>query len=71
MNKKDIKRINEELCEIKYKKTTKDNDNKTISFSVILKLIDFDCLYDSECNIFLYDLNKHENYGTMKNLIRG
>ena len=64
----DYKKIKSNIYEIKYEKTTKDNNK--LSFKILLKLVNNDCYYDSECNIFLYDINKVQSYNSLKNIIR-
>ena len=61
------KKIKDNFFEIKYEKLV--NDNK-IRFKIILKLVSNEGNYDSECNIFLYDLNNIESYNSIKDLIR-
>ena len=61
-------KIKDNFYEIKYEK---EMDNNKLSFKIILKLVNNEFFYDSECNIFLYDINKEESFNSIKNLIRG
>ena len=61
-------KIKDNFYEIKYEKTLKDNTK--LSFKILLKLVNNDYFDDSECNIFLYDINDDESYNSIKNLIR-
>ena len=63
------KKIKDNFYEINYEKAYKDD--KKIHFKIILKLANNEYFYDSECNLFLYDLNNDKSYDSIKNLIRG
>ena len=62
------KKIKDNFYEIKYEKML---DNNNLSFRIILKLVNNEYYYDSECNILLYDINSIESYNSIRNLIRG
>ena len=62
------KKIKDNFYELKYGKMI---DNNNVSFKIILKLVNNEYYYDSECNILLYDINSIESYNSIRNLIRG
>jgi hypothetical protein len=62
------KKIKDNFYEIHYSKLINDN---SFSFKIILKLVNSEYFYDSECNIFLYDVNNRDSYSSIRNLIRG
>ena len=62
------KKIKDNFYEIKYDKILND---KQASFKIILKLVNNEYLYDSECNLFLYDINNKESFNSLKKTIRG
>ena len=62
------KKIKDNFYEIKYGKII---DNNKLAFKIILKLVNNEYYYDSECNILLYDINSNESYNSIRNLIRG
>ena len=64
----EYKKIKDNFYEIKYEKIINDN---SFSFRIILKLVNNEYFYDSECNIFLYDINNPDSYTSIQNLIRG
>ena len=48
-----------------------EENNKNINIKIIIELMkDNDYCYDSQSNIFLYDLTKKETFNNIKNLIR-
>ena len=61
------KKIKDNFYEIKYEKILND---KELSFKITLKLVNSEYLYDSECNILLYDINNNESFNSLKTLIR-
>ena len=61
------KKIKDNFYEIKYEKIL---NGKELSFKITLKLVNSEYLYDSECNILLYDINNNESFNSLKTLIR-
>ena len=62
------KKIKDNFYEIHYSKLINDN---SFSFKIILKLVNSEYYYDSECNIFLYDVNNRDSYESIRNCVRG
>ena len=62
------KKIKDNFYEIKY---VKMKDNNILSFKIIIKLVNNECFYDSECNILLYDINDTKSFNSIQKLIRG
>ena len=61
------KKIKENFYEIKYEMEI--NNNK-LSFKIIIKLVNNEYFYDSECNILLYDINDNNSFNSIQKLIR-
>ena len=58
---------NNNIFELKYERII--NGNK-LTFIITIKLMNYDCLFYSGCNIILYDINKKESYDKIKKIIR-
>ena len=64
----DYKKIKDNFYEIKYRKIVGEDN---FSFKIILKLMNNEYYYDSECNILLYNMNDKNSLSSIKGLIRG